>query len=368
VTRHEFFFRLLTNAAWVHKGRALTALLSIGVMSAMTTVVLTVHYGVEAKLNREFRSFGGNAIATARNGILAEKDLMLAHRTAGNTAIVPVAYAVARTSTGESVVIGGADLHDLKELNSWWTIKPVGDSGAAGVEALIGSKTAKGIFQNAEPVAVMFGDKSLALKPSAVFHSGSDDDSRIYVDLAEFITFTGVRPGAAYLRIAGSPEEIEHEIERLNMAWTEVEIKPVRQIVAAQTVVLGKTKTIVLYVSAVVILLIMLCMAATQTSSVLERRTDFAVMKALGASNARLNLLFAGEAALISVAGGVLGFMVGAGLSYWIGVANFSDALVPPPVLLLPVLLGSVVTALVASIAPLRLLYQIQPANILKGE
>lgn len=368
MTRHEFFFRLLTNAAWVHKGRALTALLSIGVMSAMTTVVLTVHYGVEAKLNREFRSFGGNAIATARNGILAEKDLMLAHRTAGNTAIVPVAYAVARTSTGESVVIGGADLHDLKELNSWWTIKPVGDSGAAGVEALIGSKTAKGIFQNAEPVAVMFGDKSLALKPSAVFHSGSDDDSRIYVDLAEFITFTGVRPGAAYLRIAGSPEKIEHEIERLNMAWTEVEIKPVRQIVAAQTVVLGKTKTIVLYVSAVVILLIMLCMAATQTSSVLERRTDFAVMKALGASNARLNLLFAGEAALISVAGGVLGFMVGAGLSYWIGVANFSDALVPPPVLLLPVLLGSVVTALVASIAPLRLLYQIQPANILKGE
>ena len=62
--RHELFFRLLTKAAWVHKGRALTALLSIGVMSAMTTVVLTVHYGVEAKLNREFRSFGGNAIAT----------------------------------------------------------------------------------------------------------------------------------------------------------------------------------------------------------------------------------------------------------------------------------------------------------------
>jgi putative ABC transport system permease protein len=368
VKRHELFVRLLTKAAWVHKGRALTALLSIGVMAAMTTVVLTVHYGVEAKLNHEFRSFGGNAIATARNGILTEKDLMLAHRTADNTAIVPVVYAVARTATGEAVVIGGADLHDLKELNSWWTIKSVDASGAAEVEALIGSKTAKRLFQKGEPLTVMFGDKSLALKPGAVFHSSSDDDSRIYIDLAQFITLTGVRPGSAYLRVAGSPEEIQREIERLSMAWTEVEIKPVRQIIAAQTVVLGKTKTIVLYVSAVVIVLITLCMAATQTSSVLERRTDFAVMKVLGASNARLNLLFAGEAALISLAGGVLGFMVGAGLSYWIGEANFSDALVPPPVLLLPVLLGSVVMALVASTAPLRLLYQIQPASILKGE
>jgi putative ABC transport system permease protein len=368
VKRHELFVRLLTKAAWVHKGRALMALLSVGVMAAMTTVVLTIHYGVEAKLNHEFRNFGGNAIATARNGVLTEKDLMLAHRTAGNMAIVPVVYAVARTSTGESVVLGGADLHDLKELNSWWTIKSVDASGSTGVEALIGSKTAKRLLQNGEPLTVMFRDKTLTLRPSAVFHSGSDDDSRIYVDLAQFITLTGVSPGSAYLRIAGSPEEIQIETERLSMAWTGVEIKPVRQIIAAQTVVLGKTKTIVLYVSVVVIVLIMLCMAATQTSSVLERRTDFAVMKALGASNAGVNLLFAGEAALISLAGGILGFMVGAGFSYWIGEVNFSDALLPPPALLLPVLLGSVVMALVASTAPLRLLYQIQPASILKGE
>jgi ABC-type lipoprotein release transport system permease subunit len=37
-------------------------------------------------------------------------------------------------------------------------------------------------------------------------------------------------------------------------------------------------------------------------------------------------------------------------------------------VLLLPVLLGSVLLALIASTAPLKLLQQIQPAAILRGE
>jgi len=112
----------------------------------------------------------------------------------------------------------------------------------------------------------------------------------------------------------------------------------------------------------------MLCMVATFTSSVLERRKDFAVMKALGASNKTVNLLFAAESASLALVGAASGYIVGSGTAFWIGKANFEAAILPQPLLLLPVLLGSVVLALLASTAPLRLLQQIQPAGILRGE
>ena len=135
------------------------------------------------------------------------------------------------------------------------------------------------------------------IKPRAVFHSGSDDDSRVYIPLQDFIRLTGIQPNTALVRMEGQPQEIHNAISSLSAALPNVEVKPVRQITQAQTAVVGKTRSVVLASSAAVVVLIMLCMVATFTGSVLERRKDFAVMKALGASNRTVNFLFASESA-----------------------------------------------------------------------
>jgi putative ABC transport system permease protein len=119
---------------------------------------------------------------------------------------------------------------------------------------------------------------------------------------------------------------------------------------------------------AVVVVLIILCMVATLTGSVLERRKDFAVMKALGASNTSVNMLFAGEALLISIVGALFGFVAGSAIAWWIGSANFGSGIPPRPGLLFPVAFGSIILALIASSAPLKVLREIQPAGILRGE
>ena len=157
-------------------------------------------------------------------------------------------------------------------------------------------------------------------------------------------------------------------ISKLKTSAPDLDVQPARQITQAQAAVVGKTRSVVLASSAVVVVLIMLCMVATFTSSVLERRKDFAVMKALGASNRTVNFLFAAEAALLALAGSAAGYILGCGIAFWIGKVNFEAAILPQPFLLLPVLLGSVALALIASTAPLRLLQQIQPAGILRGE
>lgn len=366
MSRGQLLLRLLFKAAWVRKDRALTALISVAVVATIATAALTVYYDLENKLSREFRSFGANVVVTAHHGALRPDEIGAIHSTLGQRgAIVPVAYAVASGPGGTKVVIAGADLNALRELNSWWSIRNLA-SGRNG--ALIGSRAAELFSRNGEEFPIRFETKTVEIQPSAVFNSGSDDDSRIYIPLTTFADLTGLQPNIALVRVEGRPREIQETIARLSAGLPDSEVKPVRQITRAQTAVVGKTRSVVLAASLVVLALIMLSMIATFTSSILERRKDFAVMKALGASNRTVNFLFAAEASFLALAGAAAGYVLGSGIAFWIGKANFEAAILPQPALFLPVLLGSVALALIASTAPLRILQQIQPAGILRGE
>ncbi|HKT48892.1 MAG TPA: FtsX-like permease family protein [Candidatus Angelobacter sp.] len=365
MNRKQLFARLLVKAAWVRKDRALTALISVAVVATIATAALTVYYDLENKLSHEFQSFGANVVVTARNGSLNEPAIETIRSTlAGKGDVVPVAYAIADGPSNTRVVIGGTNLHSLSEMNSWWSTRKMDTAG----NALVGSRTAQLYSSGGSGFEIAFGTKKIQVRPQAIFTSGSNDDSRIYLDPADFASLTGVEANTVLVRIDGTPRVIQSKVDQLTAALPQAEVKPVREITHAQTAIVGQTRSVVLTASAIVVVMIMLCMVATFTSSVLERRKDFAVMKALGASNRTVNMLFAAEASLLALAGAAAGYIVGSGIAFWIGKANFDAAILPQPVLLLPVLLGSVVLALIASTAPLRLLQQIQPAGILRGE
>ena len=364
MTRTQLLLRLLFKAAWVRKDRAFTALVSVAVVATIATAALTIYSDLESKLSREFRGFGANVIVTKPSGALTPGELAEVRDIVGNTGeIVPVGYAIATEAASKSrIVVGGADIDKLRKLNSSWSFSNAGEDNA-----LIGARVDETISHGAD-LKLSFGNTSAVIKPAGFFHSGSDDDSRVYIPLEDFVRLTGIQPATALVRVEGKPHEIRDAISRLSSALPNIEVKPVRHITQAQTAVVGKTRSVVLASSAVVVVLIMLCMVATFTGSVLERRKDFAVMKALGASNRTVNFLFASESALLALTGSVAGYILGCGIAFWIGKANFNAAILPQPLLLAPVLLGSILLALIASTAPLRLLQQIQPAGILRGE
>jgi putative ABC transport system permease protein len=364
MTRTQLLLRLLLKAAWVRKDRAFTALVSVAVVATIATAALTIYSDLEGKLSREFRGFGANVIVTRNSGALTPSELSDVRNIVGSAGeIVPIGYAIATETTSNSrIVVGGADVDKLRELNASWSFSNTGQGSA-----LVGARVDETMAHGAD-LQISFGKASTSIKAETIFHSGSDDDSRVYIPLEDFVRLTGIQPNTALVRIEGKPQQIQDAVAQLSAALPGVEVKPVRQITQAQTAVVGKTRSVVLASSAAVVVLIMLCMVATFTGSVLERRKDFAVMKALGASNRTVNFLFASEAALLALAGSVAGYVLGCAIAFWIGKANFDAAILPQPMLLFPVLLGSVVLALIASTAPLRLLQQIQPAGILRGE
>ena len=367
MNRTKLLLRLLLKAAWVRKDRAFTALVSVAVVATIATAALTIYSDLEGKLSREFRGFGANVIVTKAEGSLSNDELARITQTVGSRGdVLPVAYAVANfredQAKGAAVVVGGVDLDKLRKLNTAWSFEERNYG-----TALVGARVAEAVSHGGS-WKIAYRSVVASIAPRAVFHSGSDDDSRVYIPLEDFVRLTGIQPNTALVRIEGKPQQIQNAVSQLSAALPGVEVKPVRQITQAQTAVVGKTRAIVLASSAAVVVLIMLCMVATFTGTVLERRKDFAVMKALGASNRTVNFLFASEAALLALAGSVAGYVLGCGIAFWIGKANFQAAILPQPLLLVPVLLGSMALALIASTAPLRLLQQIQPAGILRGE
>lgn len=365
MSRRQLFARLLVKAAWVRKDRALTALVAVAVVATIATAGLTVYYDLENKLSHEFQSFGANVVITARRGSLDDSAISSIRGTlAGKGEVVPVAYAIVDGPGNTRVVIGGANLRALGEMNSWWSTRKVDAAG----NALLGSRAA-GLYSSAGgSFDITYGTRKVRVQPEEIFTSGADDDSRIYLGPADFSALTGMEANTALVRIDGNPKAIQGKVDQLTASLPQAEVKPVREITHAQTAIMGQTRSVVLTASAIVVVMIMLCMVATFTSSVLERRKDFAVMKALGASNRAVNMLFAAESSLLALAGAAAGYIAGSGIAFWIGKANFDAAILPQPVLLLPVLLGSVALALIASTAPLRLLQNIQPAGILRGE
>ena len=92
---------------------------------------------------------------------------------------------------------------------------------------------------------------------------------------------------------------------------------------------LGKTRATLYAAAILIILTAALCVLATLTGWVFDRRKDFAIMKALGASESLISGFFAAEAASLGAVGAALGFIIGIGIAAWIGRANFNAPVVP---------------------------------------
>ena len=138
--------------------------------------------------------------------------------------------------------------------------------------------------------------------------TGAAEDSRIYVSLTDFESWTGVQPSTIEVAASGSPEEVTGIMNQLTQAIPAGDVRPVRQIMEGEARVLGKTRATLLAAAALIILTAALCVLSTLMGWVFDRRRDFAIMKALGASGRLLNGFFAAEAAVLGAIGAIIGF------------------------------------------------------------
>ena len=365
--RTSMLLRMLVRAAVLRRGRAASALFAMIVAAAVGTAMLNLYVDVQAKLQREFRNYGANLILVGKDGpslpagALSQADSVLA----GGGIAAPFGLVVARTKDSQPIVVAGVDFDRVKQLDRWWSVSAWPNSDK---QALIGVRAMPLVSPKNQPFDLTFQGKALQVTPAGIVQTGAAEDSRIYIPLSDFISWTGVQPSTIEVAANGSPLEIAAVMNQLSQAIPGADVRPVRQIMEGEARVLGKTRATLLAAAALIILTAALCVLSTLMGWVFDRRRDFAIMKALGASERLLNGFFAAEAAALGAIGAVVGFLLGIGIAAWIGRANFHAPVVPRFGVLPIILIGSIAVTLISAILPISLLRRVQPAVILRGE
>jgi putative ABC transport system permease protein len=363
----SMFLRMLLRAAVVRRGRAASALLAMVVAAAVATAMMNLYVDVQAKLRKEFRSYGANVVVVGKDGAFLPPDAISKVESVlgGRGMAVPFAYVVARTPGGQSVVVAGTDFERVQRLDRWWSVSTW--PSAAG-EVLVGMRALPVVSPERKPFDLSFQGHTVHLIPTGTLQTGAAEDSRVYLPMSDFEAWTGVQPSTIEVAANGSSEEVNAVVNRLAQTFPNADVRPVRQIVEGEARVLGKTRATLYAAATLIILTAALCVLATLTGWVFDRRRDFAIMKALGASERLISGFFAAEAAALGAVGALLGFVIGIGIAAWIGRVNFNAVVVPRLSVLPIVLAGSIAVALLSAIVPMSLLRRVQPAIILKGE
>ena len=361
------FLRMLVRAAVLRRGRAASALFAMVVAAAVATAMLNLYVDVQAKLRREFRNYGANIILVGKDGASLPSDALshVESVLAGRGLVAPFALVVARTGDGQPIVVAGTDFDRVRQLDRWWSVS---NWPSAPQQALVGVRALSVVSPKNQPFDLSFQGHTVHLTSAGTVQTGAAEDSRVYLSLTDFVSWTGIQPSTIEVAATGSPEEIAAIMQQLEQAIPAANVRPVRQIMEGEARVLGKTRATLLAAAALIILTAALCVLSTLMGWVFDRRRDFAIMKALGASDRLLNGFFAAEAAALGATGAVIGFILGIGIAAWIGRVNFHAPVVPRFSVLPVVLAGSMVVTLLSAILPISLLRRVQPAVILRGE
>lgn len=354
---------MLSRSLVYRRSRSLSALVGLIVSASVATALLTLYADLDNKLHKTFRAFGANVVVSAPQ--FGPDLLRRGEQAAGPGATVAqFGYAVATTDRGTPVVVAGVDFPAVRRLDSWWEVS-AWPSGADS--ALIGQRAAE--FVNDEhTVTLKFAGRAATFAGAGRVKTGGEEDSRIYVPLATFERWTGVAPSVLEIQIAGGAETVDAAIVRLRRELPGADVQPVRQLVEGESRIVDRTRTLMFGSVLLIALTVAVSVLATLSASVLERRRDFALMKALGGSESHARRLFLLETLTLALTGVVVGWVLGSAAAFLISELNFQTATLPSMRVLPQVLLLNMLVAAAAVLLPLRSLRNLEPAALLKGD
>ncbi len=406
IARSSMFWRLWWRAVSVKRSQAALALASLAVGAAITSMLLNLYGDVRRKMTEDFRSYGANVVVTpapaktdavaAESTVMDETSLKPLDQFASETpgaSIAPVLYGAVRLSPNAgdarlpsfvNVVAVGADFGALRRLNEGW--RESGEAVSSNLpqgECIVGAQLASRLHLKpgdsvqvsrltsaAEADAPQTSPSFSTFRILSILTSGASEDDQVFLPLATLQAILNLpdKVSLVQLNIPGETRDVETAVNRLGGLLPGLEVRPIRQIVYSEGKVLGTIRWLLLSLTVLILVIIALCVMATMTAIVLERRKDIGVMKALGAADRLLMRLFMTESASLGLLGGALGYAAGALLARSVGLRLFAVKL-SLHAWTLPAVCGlTVALAVIAAQVPVRIVKAIRPAVVLKGE
>ncbi|HYL62251.1 MAG TPA: ABC transporter permease [Candidatus Methylomirabilis sp.] len=146
------------------------------------------------------------------------------------------------------------------------------------------------------------------------------------------------------------------------------DVRVIRRVADGEGIILTRVRTLLWLVTLAALLAAALAVGASAAASVIERRVEIGLMKALGAGSGTVGFLLASEQLVLAFVGGGIGFSLGTLLARLVGQRIFGVAPQPSWLVLTVVLVLAAGVTLLGSALPLRRAARYEPAPILRGE
>jgi putative ABC transport system permease protein len=391
---------LAMGALRAHRLRSFLSMLGIAIGVAAVILLTSIGEGTRVYVLGQFTQFGTNIIAVNPGksktigipGILGGTtrkltidDAEALARIPGVETVVPVSMGLARVEAGErgrSVSVLGAtpDLPALWKFGarqgSFW---PKGDPRRGGAVAVLGPKLARELFGDKSPlgevvriagrrfrvVGVMqpkgqmmgFDIDDIAIVPVASALPLFNQDELFEIDLVYTHVAETARVEAEVKRLL----TLRHGDEDFTVTTQEAMLDLFGNVMDVITMSVGAIAGISLLVGATGILTMMWI-------AVGERTSEIGLLRALGATREQVQTVFLAEAAALATAGGLAGIAIGLGLGALLRAFVPGLPVETPMRFMLAGLVVSVVTGLLAGVAPARRAAALDPIEALRAE
>lgn len=411
--------KLLTGAA-----------LALGM--AVATAALSVSLDVGDRLSREFRSLGANLVVSPgadslpleiggvdyrpanagtylpdedipkvktvfwHNNIIGIAPTLEVPVKAGANASEMFSTRLIGTWASHTVLMsdGNPFLTGIAKTNPWWRVVEGRWFGDDARECIVGEKLfARSHLKLGDTLQVRTASQNVALKVTGVLSTGGSEDDAVVATL-EFAQQLAEKRGKyrhLYVSALTKPDDdfarkntslmTPKELERWScspyassIASSIQAVLPgsnvgiIHRVADGEGQIITRVRMLLWLVTLAALLAAALAVGASSAASVIERRTEIGLMKALGAGSGTIGFLLAAEQLMLALAGGAAGYVVGILLARIVGQRIFG--VVPQPSLLvLAVILGlAAVVTLAGSAIPLHRAARYEPAPILRGE
>jgi putative ABC transport system permease protein len=342
-----------------------------------------------------------------RNNIVAFAPFLTVPATAGRTPVVVVGTWFRKSmpvDKSEVFVTGIEKLHPLWQVEGEW---PSDDdsSGAVVGRHLAGQLSLRvGQTLKLETAAENRGaagpetstpPRSRGTTASfivrGIFETGGPEDGQVFAPLAAVQQWAGLEGKVRRVEISAltKPEDafahsdVTHlsseEFDRwyctpyvssiayqIQQSIPEAQVRPVYQVAEAEGRILNRVGVLMALLVAAALVAAALAVASMMLASVIERRAEIGLFKALGATDARVAAVFLLEASAIGVLGGAAGYFLGSLLAWRLALAVFGTPVGLHWIVLPACLALALLVTLAGSALPLGRALKVSPSIALR--
>ena len=312
------------------------------------------------------------------------------------TPVVDTRATLMGTWAARSVVLpeGGAFATGVEKTNPWWHLNQGRWFRDGAAECVVGEKFAQrdGV-KLGDTLHLQEQNQNVALAVTGILSTGDKEDDSIVAPL-EVAQQLANKPGQyrkLYVSALTKPEDEfgRRDPSTMNAADLErwsctpyissiaqsikevlpgTDVRVIRRVADGEGTILTRVRALLWMVTLAALLAAALAVGASSAASVIERRTEIGLMKALGAGSGTVGFLLAAEQLVLAFVGGGIGYSLGIILAGLVGQKIFGVAPEPSLLVLVAVLALAAGVTLLGSAIPLRRASRYEPAPILRGE